>query len=174
MKRKSKKTRESILKLLKTSNINKRLKIFDKINGASKKENIKILLKILEDSSWYLREKAAHRLANYGRGVVPRLKKLCAKGYWYTRASACLGLGEIADLRGLDSIVDLLLTDNNPTVIKEASQALLKMAQKAPDEFSQRLRELTLDDANVLKVLNILNNTDTKVYNMVRESMENV
>jgi len=141
MKIRFKQDKETILRLLKTSNINRKLKILDKLNGADtgEKDNIKILLKVLEDSSWTLREMAAYKLAKFGKRVVPRLKRLCVKGRWFTRASACLSLGEIGDLKGLDSIIDILLTDNNPTVIKEASNALVKIAQKIPFEFAKKL-----------------------------------
>lgn len=168
---KRKEPKESILKILKTANVNKRLKLLDNLNGTNTRDNIKILLKVLEDSSWIMREKAAHRLAAYGGRVVPRVKKLCELGYWFIRASACLTLGEIGDLRALDSMVNLLLNDHNPTVIKEASQALVKMGRRMPEEFTKRLKELDLDNPQLLKILAILETTDTEIYSKIKQAM---
>ena len=173
MKIRLKQDKETILKLLKTANINKKLRILNKLDGTNEKENIKILLKVLEDSSWTLREKAAHKLAKYGKRVIPRLKKLCTKGHWFTRASACLSLGEIGDAKALDAIVKLLLTDNNPTVVKESSLALVKIAQKMPIEFSNYLKEMTLDHYQILKILTILETSDTEVYAQIKDTLEN-
>jgi len=173
MKRISKHKKENILKLLRTSNINKRLKLLDKLNGTKKRDSIKILLKVLEDTSWTLREKAAYKLANIGNRVVPNLTKLCEKGYWFTRASACLSLGEIGDLRALDSLVNLLLIDDNPTVIKEASLALVKMARQNPVEFSKTIKTMTMDNPKILKILVILETTDIEVYSKIKQTMEN-
>lgn len=173
MKIRFKQNKETILKLLKTSTIKRKLKILDKLNGTYEKDNIKILLNLLEDTSWTLRERAAHKLATFGPRVVNRLKKLCKRGYWFARASACLSLGEIGDLRALDAIVKLLLTDDNPTVIKEASQALVKMARKMPVEFAERLQEMRLDNSQILKIMITLETIDTEVYVTIKEMIEN-
>jgi HEAT repeat protein len=166
--------RATILKLLNSSpSIKKKLSILDRLNGTNEKDNIVILLKVLEDTSWSLREKAAYKLAAFGPRVVNRLKKLCERGYWFTRASACLTLGEIGDLRALDVIVKLLLTDDNPTVIKEASHALVKMARTMPAEFAVRLQEMELDKPQMIKILITLQTMDTDVYGRVKELIEN-
>jgi HEAT repeat protein len=171
MKIRLKQEKETILKLLKTANINKKLRILNKLNGTNEKENIKILLKVLEDSSWTLRERAAHKLAKYGKRVIPRLKKVCYKGHWFARASACLSLGEIGNAKALDSIVKLLLTDNNPTVIKESSLALVKIAEKMPLEFSKYLKEMKLEHSQILKILTILEISNIDVYGQIRETL---
>jgi HEAT repeat protein len=174
MKIRFKQNKTVILKLLNSSpSIKKKLKILDRLNGTNEKDNIVILLKILEDTSWSLREKAAYKLAAFGPRVVNRLRKLCERGYWFTRASACLTLGEIGDLKALDVIVKLLLTDDNPTVIKEASQALVKMARKTPAEFALHLQEMELNKPQMIKILITLETIDTEVYDRVKELIEN-
>ncbi|GAG55216.1 unnamed protein product [marine sediment metagenome] len=174
MKIRFKQNKETILKLLETSpNIKKKLKILDKLNGANEKDNIKILLKVLEDTSWSMREKAAHKLAAFGTRVVNRLKTLCERGYWFTRASACLSLGEIGNLRALNAIVKLLLTDENPTVIKEASQALVNMARNMPVKFAEKLQEIELEKHQILKIFITLETTDTEIYSTIKEIIEN-
>ena len=173
MKIKFKQDKKTILKLLKTANIKRKLKILDKMNGFNEKDSIKILLKVLEDNSWTMREKAAYKLAEFGKQVVPRLKKLLDRGYWFTRASACITLGEIGDPKSLDSIIHLLLIEDNPTVIKEASTALVKLALKDPVEFSKKLKEMSLDESKMLKILIILESNNTELYTSIKELMQN-
>lgn len=137
--------KETLLKLLKDSDFNKKLKIFNKLGDLSESDRIKILLKILEDSSWYLREQATKELVQFGNKLVPRLKKLCNKGFWYTRAAACRTLGEIGDLDATGTILKLLLNDDNPTVLKEAKQAIKKIAEKNGENFLVLIRQLRIE-----------------------------
>ncbi len=162
-----------ILKLLRTSNVSKKLKIFEKLDELPEKNEIKVLLKILEDSSWTLREKAAYKLATFGSRVVPRLKKLSIRGYWYTRAAACLALGEIGNTKALDEIVSLLLIDNNPTVLHEASKALVKLAQADPDKFCERLQAKDLDEVQMEKILNVVKLEDADLFNELKDTLHN-
>jgi HEAT repeat protein len=148
--------RETILKILETSTISKKLKILDRLNGTNEKDTIKILIKILEDTSWCMREKAAYKLASYGTRVIPRLKNLCRRGHWYTRAAACLSLGEIGDTHGLEPVVDLFLNDANPTVIKEANQALHKIFRRMPDACVQIMKTLNLNADQTSRILKCL------------------
>jgi HEAT repeat protein len=172
MKIRLKQDKESIFKLLETSNIKRKLKILDRLNGVNEKDSITVLLRVLEDSSWAMREKAAYKLAMYGTKVVLRLKNILRKGYWYTRASACITLGEIGDLRALPSIINVLLVDDNPTVIKESSAALVKLARKDPVDFSNRLKEMSLDETKLLKILIKLETSDTEAYVTIKEAIE--
>lgn len=134
--------KETLLKLLKDDDINRKLKIFSRLGDLSESDRIKILLKILEDNSWYLREQATQELAKFGNKLVPRLKKLCNKGFWYTRAAACRALGEIGDLDSISTIIHLLINDTNPTVIKETKEAIKKIAEKNGENFFLRLKEV--------------------------------
>ncbi len=139
--------KETILKLLKDKDINKKLKILRRLDDLSDSDRIRVLLKILEDSSWYLRERATIELAKAGSRVVPRLIKLCQRGFWFTRAAACRALGEIGALDALSTIIDLLLNDTNPTVIKEGKDALMKIAEKNTEIFVEKLNEVILNRA---------------------------
>ena len=91
--------KRTILQLMQTSNLKKKLRMIDRFNGINERDTISILLKVLEDKSWALREKAAYKLIEYGNRVIPRLERLLDRGYWYTRAAACLVLGEIGNPR---------------------------------------------------------------------------
>uniref|UniRef100_A0A7C4XLE5 HEAT repeat domain-containing protein n=1 Tax=candidate division WOR-3 bacterium TaxID=2052148 RepID=A0A7C4XLE5_UNCW3 len=137
--------RETALKLLKDKDINKKLKIFNRLNELPESDRVKVLLKILEDSSWSLREKASIELAKFGAKVVPRLIKLCRRGFWFTRAAACRTLGEIGDINGVEVILELLTKDDNPTVIKEGKISLIKIAAKNGDGFLLKLKEMVFE-----------------------------
>ncbi|MEO0143185.1 MAG: HEAT repeat domain-containing protein [candidate division WOR-3 bacterium] len=139
--------KETILKLLKDTDINRKIKILNRLGDLPDSDRIKVLLKILEDSSWYLREQATIELAKAGSKVVPRLIKLCRRGFWFTRAAACRTLGEIGDINALDTVVDLLVNDTNPTVIKEVKNALIKIAEKNRETFMEKLKEVLLSRA---------------------------
>ncbi len=162
---------KAILQLLKTGNIKRKLKILEKLDGVNERENIKILFKILEDTSWTLREKAARRLAQYGNRVVPRLEKLLARGFWYTRASASLTLGEIGNLKALEPIIHLYLSDENPTVIKETSTALVKLAKRDPLQFAERLEEMELTNFQEQRVLRVIEDLDQETHAIILEEL---
>jgi len=162
---------KAILQLLKTGNIKRKLKILEKLDGVNQRESIRILFKILEDTSWTLREKAAKRLAQYGNRVVPRLEKLLARGFWYTRASACLTLGEIGNLKALEPIILLYFSDENPTVIKEASTALVKLAKRDPLQFAERLEEMELTDFQEQRVLKVIEDLDRETHAIILEEL---
>jgi len=157
------------MKILKSDDIEKKLKLLERIDGVDDKESIRILIKMLEDKSWCMRERAAHRLASHGSRVCSRLQRLLKKGYWYTRASACLALGEIADLQTMEPIVIVLLGDENPTVLKEASDALVKMARKKPEKFANRLNNINLQPNELRTILFALERNDIELYREIKE-----
>lgn len=162
---------KAILQLLKTGNIKRKLKILEKLDGVNERESIRILLKILEDTSWTLREKAAKRLVQYGNRVVPRLEKLLTRGFWFTRASACLTLGEIGNFKALEPITHLYLSDENPTVIKEASTALVNLAKRDPLQFAERLEEMELTDFQEQRVLQVIEDFDKETHAIILEEL---
>jgi HEAT repeat protein len=171
---KFKQDKKTILKLLKGSNIKRKIKIIDRLNGVNENDSIKILLKVLEDKSWIMREKAAYKIAEYGNRVVPRLQRLLTRGYWFTRAAACLSLGEIGNIKSVDPLVKLIFTDENPTVKNEASTALMKIAKNQPLVFSETLRDLLLDKETVDHILRLLEKADPDVHLLVKEELSDV
>ncbi|UCG29480.1 MAG: HEAT repeat domain-containing protein [candidate division WOR-3 bacterium] len=169
MRIKLKQDKNTVLNILKSNDIEKKLKLLDRIDGVDSKESIKILMKMLEDQSWCMRERAARKLASYGSRVSSRIERLLKKGYWYTRASACLALGEIGDLRTLEPVIRLFLSDENPTVTKEASGALVKLARKKPAKFADTLRDIDLQPSELRTVLFALERTDIELYSEIKE-----
>ncbi len=171
MKIRFKQDKKTVLKLLKTASTKRKLKIIDRLNGINERDSVSILLKVLEDNSWVMRERAAYRLAGFGNRVVPRLLRLLSRGFWYTRASACLALGEIGNLKSLAALAFLALNDDNPTVVKEASAALVKLAKNKPPEFSEQLKNISLDDSEMTQIFEIIKNIDPQICATVKEEI---
>lgn len=169
MRIKLKQDKDTILRILASDDVERKLRVLDKLDGVNEKDSIKILIKTLEDTSWCMREKAAHRLATYGTRISLRLARLLTKGYWYTRASACLALGEIGDMRTVEPIVTVLLNDENPTVTKEASNALVTLARRKPRKFAARLYNIQLPENELRTVLFSLEQTDIDLYQQIKE-----
>lgn len=171
MRIKLKQDKDAILKILNSADVERKLRVLEKLDGVNEKDSIKILIKTLEDKSWCMREKAAHKLATYGTRVSSRLIRLLKKGYWYTRASACLALGEIGDIHSAESIIAVLLSDENPTVQKEASNALVKLARKKPEKFAAKLTEIELQTSKLRTVLFSLERVDIELYQRIKEQV---
>lgn len=174
MKIKLKQDKETIIKLLESSSIKRKLRILDRLNGVHQKDSIKILLKVLEDTSWAMREKAAYKLAEYGNRVVPRLERLLTRGYWFTRAAACLSLGEIGNIKVLSSLIEIIIHDDNPTVRKEATTALIKMAMKDPLAFSEALKDLALDEELIASIIKPIEKAAPDIHRVIKEELEHV
>jgi HEAT repeat protein len=171
MRIKLKQDKDAILKILNSADVERKLRVLEKLDGVNEKDTIKILIKTLEDKSWCMREKAAHKLATYGTRVSSRLIRLLKKGYWYTRASACLALGEIGDIHSAESIIAVLFSDENPTVQKEASNALVKLARKKPEKFAAKLTEIELQTSKLRTVLFSLERVDIELYQRIKEQV---
>jgi len=126
------------------------------------KEKIPILLRVIEDSSWRLRELAAKELSAFGMRVVPRLLKVARSSLWYTRSASCFALGEIGDIRAMDVLVDLIKNDSNPTVLKEATVALAKILLRNLPFVKDRM-----DDKLWQRFIYLLRDFDQKLYEEV-------
>lgn len=169
MRIKLKHDKDSVLNILKSNDIERKLRLLDRIDGVDPREGIKILMKMLEDQSWVMRERAAHKLVTYGSRVTSRLQRLLRKGYWYTRASACLALGEIGDMRALEPVIRIFLDDDNPTVNKEAGDAVVKFARKKPAKFADKILAFDLQSSELRAVLFALERSDIELYSEIKE-----
>ena len=87
-------------------------------------ESIEVLLDVLKQESWFLRDQAARTLATLGERVVERLIELLEYGLWYTRSAAASALGRMAlPVAALPLVA--LLRDPNRTVRDSARDALV-------------------------------------------------
>ena len=91
-------------------------------------ESIQVLLDVLEQESWFLRDQAARALATMGEAVVEPLVEYLGSGLWFTRASAAFALGRMGLPRAAAPLVDLL-KDPNRTVRDAVWDALVLLCR---------------------------------------------
>ncbi|MGE5177171.1 MAG: HEAT repeat domain-containing protein [Hyphomicrobiales bacterium] len=91
-------------------------------------ESVEVLLEVLEQESWFLREEAGRALASIGDSVVEPLIELLGSGLWYTRAVAATTLGRIGLPLAAGPLTDVL-RDPNRTVRDAAWSALTQLAR---------------------------------------------
>jgi HEAT repeat protein len=91
-------------------------------------EAIEVLLDVLEQESWFLRDQAARVLSALGEPVVEPLIELLGSGLWYTRSAAAGALGRMGLPVAAAPLV-ALLRDANRTVRDAAWDALVELAQ---------------------------------------------
>jgi HEAT repeat protein len=173
MKIRFKQDRKTILQILKSASMKRKIRVLDKLNGVNERDSINILLEVLEDESWVLREKAAHKIVQYGTKVVPRLERLLTRGFWFTRAAACIALGEIRNARSIIAIVDLLLKEENPTVVKEAATALVKILRSQPEQYPDIFTTLNLAKPDLERLLEVIKAMDFDLWKRLQASSKN-
>jgi HEAT repeat protein len=113
-------------------------------------ESIEVLLSVLEQESWFLRDQAVRALATLGERVVEPLIDYLGSGLWYTRACAAGALGRMGVPLAAGPLVGLL-RDANRTVRDAArdreaaggvGRAMEEQAQRGPE----RLRAVNQSD----------------------------
>ena len=116
-------------------------------------ESIEVLLDVLQQESWFLRDQAARVLAAMGEPVFDSLVEYLGSGLWYTRASAVAALGRMGNPRAAAPLV-AMLNDPNRTVRDAVWDALLLLCRNelATDELAaafdalpERARRFALD-----------------------------
>lgn len=116
-------------------------------------ESIDVLLDVLQQESWFLRDQAARVLATMGEPVLEPLIEYLGSGLWYTRASAVLALGRMGNPRAAAPLVEML-KDPNRTVRDAVWDALLLLCRNelatpelaaAFEALPERARRFALD-----------------------------
>jgi HEAT repeat protein len=97
--------------------------------------SVDVLLDVLKQESWYLRDQAARALATIGEPVVDRLIEMLEVGLWYTRSSAASALGRMGLPVAAAPLVDLL-RDPNRTVRDAARDALVQICGNEVGAFA--------------------------------------
>ena len=112
-----------------------------------------MLLDVLQQESWFLRDQAARVLATMGEPVLAPLVEYLGSGLWYTRASAVTALGRMGNPRAAAPLVGML-NDPNRTVRDAVWDALLLLCRNelatpelaaAFDALPERARRFALD-----------------------------
>src|SRR6267378_2933191 len=91
-------------------------------------ESIEVLLDVLQQESWFLRDQAARVLATMGEPVFDSLVEYLGSGLWYTRASAVAALGRMGNPRAAAPLVGML-NDPNRTVRDAVWDALVLLCR---------------------------------------------
>jgi HEAT repeat protein len=100
-----------------------KLQLVAELRGGRTEKSAALLLELLCDQSWHVRERAVDALVERGLEVVGALMALLAEGLWYTRACAAAALGRIGAPEGL-AVLAAHVEDDNPTVRAAVSGAL--------------------------------------------------
>ena len=116
-------------------------------------ESIEVLLDVLQQESWFLRDQAARVLATMGDMVLEPLVTYLGSGLWYTRASAVSALGRMGNPRAAAPLVGML-NDPNRTVRDAVWDALVSLCRNelatpelaaAFDGLPEKARRFALD-----------------------------
>lgn len=103
--------------------------LIDDLRREHSDRSVALLLEVLNDQSWSLRELAVDALTETPDEAAPRLMELLDAGLWYTRAAAIRGLGLMGHGPSLPRLL-ALLDDPNTTVSTESGRALLQLARR--------------------------------------------
>jgi len=91
-------------------------------------ESVEVLLDVLKQESWFLRDQASRALAGFGEGVVDPLIELLGNGLWYTRTAAASALGTMGLPVAAGPLTELL-RDSNRTVRDAGRDALVSLCR---------------------------------------------
>jgi hypothetical protein len=106
-----------------------KLQLLVELKGAPSERAVPLLLELLCDQSWHVREGAVEALVGRGRQVIEPVVALLSEGLWYTRACAAEILGKLGETAGIDPLA-ARLNDENPSVRKAVAHALVEIAAR--------------------------------------------
>ncbi len=106
-----------------------KLELVAQLRADRPEKSVPLLLELLCDQSWHVRERATEALVERGDDVVGPLIALLDEGLWYTRACAAQALGQIGAVTGLKALAQHL-ADDNATVRRAVAGALAAMGRR--------------------------------------------
>jgi HEAT repeat protein len=119
-----------ILEQLRLKNLSGKRNLIEDLKKRKSQRSVSLLVEMLQDESWYLREQAVKALCEAGAEAKEPLLKLLEEGLWYTRAAAAKVLGKIGGRDATEKLIDCLI-DSNMTVQGAAATALVDIARGA-------------------------------------------
>ena len=128
--------------LIKHTSIKQKRLYVDEIVRTRGASAIPLLVEMLAQDSWTLREASAAALAAMGPQVLHSVLPLARSGLWFARAAATRVLGAVG---GSESVPVMLrmLSEENSTVTSAAADALTRICQRGgAASVSRRLFEL--------------------------------
>lgn len=118
---------EQFLEQLKRRNLDGKRALIQDLRKRQTEKAMEILLDVLQDDSWYLRELAVAALREAGNKAVPGLLAILHGGLWYSRAAAIRALGAVGDGAVVPRLIEVL-DESNRTVRDAALAALAEMS----------------------------------------------
>lgn len=115
------------LEALRRKNLEGKKSFVEELRRQKTPQAISLLLEILCDESWYLRDLAIGALVEVGPTVIEPLRRLLATGLWYTRAAAARALAGLGDA-GSAPIFLQLIEESNLSVRDAGVTALKELA----------------------------------------------
>jgi HEAT repeat protein len=122
-----------MLERLRLKNLSGKKNLIEDLKKRKSQRSVSLLVEMLQDESWYLREQAVKALCEAGEEAKEPLLKLVDEGLWYTRAAAAKVLGKIGGREATEKLIDCLM-DSNMTVQGAAATALIDIAKSTSVE----------------------------------------
>jgi HEAT repeat protein len=122
-----------MLERLRLKNLSGKRNLIEDLKKRKSQRSVSLLVEMLQDESWYLREQAVKALCEAGEEAKEPLLKLLDEGLWYTRAAAAKVLGKIGGRDATEKLVNCLM-DSNMTVQGAAATALIDIAKSTSVE----------------------------------------
>jgi HEAT repeat protein len=121
------------LEALRRKNLEGKRLFIEELRRQKTTKSVSLLLEILCDESWFLRELAIGALVESGGLAIEPLRRVLKSGLWYTRAAAARALGRSGDGPSASDIL-VLLDEPNRTVREAAVDAVQALAANAGTE----------------------------------------
>jgi HEAT repeat protein len=119
-----------MLDLIRSKSFEGRKALVDELRREPTPRSVAMLIEMLNDESWSLRELAVSALATTPEKLSgPPLMDVVVNGLWYSRAAAARALGRLGYLDALPRLLSLL-TETNRTITDDAVRALIDMARR--------------------------------------------
>ncbi len=129
---------DQFMDTLKRRNLEGKRALIADLRRRKSEKAAEILVDILEEDSWYLRELAVEALTDVIDTAAPRLTKLLDSGLWYTRAAAARALGKGGHVASLPRLVGLL-GESNKTVQGAALASVADLVREGHAPETARL-----------------------------------
>jgi HEAT repeat protein len=122
-----------ILEKFRLKNLAGKKNLIEDLKKRKSPRSISLLVEMLQDESWYLREQAVQALSDAGDEAKEPVLEVLENGLWYARAASAKVLGKIGGVEAVVKLTDCLL-DSNMTVQGAAAAALVDIARSSSVE----------------------------------------
>lgn len=122
-----------ILESLRLKNLAGKKNLIEDLKKRKSQRSVSLLVEMLQDESWYLREQAVRALSDAGEEAREPVMEVLQQGLWYARAAAAKVMGKIGGQEAVVRLTDCLL-DSNMTVQGAAAAALVDIARSSSVE----------------------------------------